>query len=129
MEGDADTREEDGDGVREVRPTVDTVAGAYVSDWLFFPYWKMAIEPEKQRNCERDQDGRCVSYNHHGPRAIRPDSTAEHWALSLRRRVMIEDGWLGRSGPLEAPVATRTWTRARDVRICDVVVRVKCDTR
>ncbi len=79
------------------------IAGMFVIGLLFFLYWKMAIEPEKQRNCERDQDGRCVSYNHHGSHErYDPDNDyrPKHWAaLSSREEggMTMTDG-LRRAG-------------------------------
>lgn len=92
MEGDMDTSERK---MRRMecekcvqRWILWVIAGMFVIGLLFFLYWKMAIEPEKQRNCERDQDGRCVSYNHHGSHErYDPDNDyrPKHWAALSSR--------------------------------------------
>ena len=38
------------------------IAALFVSGLLFFLYWKIEIEPEKKRNCARDESGACESY-------------------------------------------------------------------
>jgi hypothetical protein len=32
----------------------------FIGGLLFFLYWKLEIEPEKNRNCRRDEQGKCV---------------------------------------------------------------------
>lgn len=97
MEGDMDTSERK---MRRMecekcvqRWILWVIAGMFVIGLLFFLYWKMAIEPEKQRNCERDQDGRCVSYSHHGSHErydADNDYRPKHWAaLSSREEARM----------------------------------------
>ena len=38
------------------------IAALFVTGLLFFLYWKIEIEPEKKRNCARDESGACESY-------------------------------------------------------------------
>ena len=36
------------------------IAFMFIGGLLFFLYWKLEIEPEKSRNCRRDQQGKCI---------------------------------------------------------------------
>jgi hypothetical protein len=41
----------------------------FIGGLLFFLYWKLEIEPEKKRNCQRDQHGDCLDDDSsHDPR-------------------------------------------------------------
>lgn len=76
------------------------IAALFVSGLLFFLYWKIEIEPEKKRNCVRDESGACESYRRRGHAQLGVDDhqdelVTEAFARGYEealRRVAKDDG-------------------------------------
>lgn len=122
MEGDMDTSERK---MRRMecekcvqRWILWVIAGMFVIGLCFFLYWKMAIEPEKQRNCQRDQDGRCASYSHGSHERYDPDNDyhPKHWAALATGEdgVRVKDGVKDGQGARRAGYPRRAGGPGRD---------------
>jgi hypothetical protein len=97
------------------------IAALFVSGLLFFLYWKIEIEPEKKRNCVRDESGACESYRRRGHAQLGVDDHQDELATEAfargyeeaLRRVAKDDGAANLGDDEEGDeLATTTTTRA-----------------